>query len=264
VTTRPPVRLLHTSDVHLGMHDGADPLARGRSESGLRGVVDIGLRERVDLMVVAGDLFDHARVHEATLRLAAAEFARIGAPVVVVPGNHDHAGAGSVYDRLELTALAPNLTVLRAPGGETITFAALGVTVWGRPYCNQGPDFAPFAGAPRRRGTPPRASTWAIGVGHGHYMHPESVTHPSFRFDEAELLDLDFDYIALGHWERQARVAAGGIVATYSGTPASSADGHGGVLLVDFNATGEVVLRAQSLGVGGEHSHEAIPLLAGA
>jgi DNA repair exonuclease SbcCD nuclease subunit len=246
------------------MHDGADPLARERSEAGFRAVIDLGLRERVDLMVVAGDLFDHARVSEATLHFAASELARIGVPVVVAPGNHDHAGPGSVYDRLDLTALASNLTVLRAPDGETVAIAALGVTVWGRAYCNEGPHFAPFAGAPHRGASRRGASTWSVGVGHGHYAQAESGMHPSFRFDESDLTGLDFDYIALGHWERQARVAAGGIVAAYSGAPGGSLDGRGGALVVDLKATGEVDLLAHAFVDGARHSYEAIPLLTGA
>ena len=87
------MRLLHTSDWHVGK------AIRGRSRAAehqavLAEVAGIAERESVDLVVVAGDLFDTATptpeaeriVYRALLDLAAG-----GRPVVVVAGNHDSA-----------------------------------------------------------------------------------------------------------------------------------------------------------------------------
>ena len=64
---RRPFRLLHPSDVHLGGHDystGQHQERRELSEQRFRRVIDVGIAEQVDLFVIAGDFFDHARVHE--------------------------------------------------------------------------------------------------------------------------------------------------------------------------------------------------------
>ena len=87
------MRLLHTSDWHVGK------AIRGRSRAGehqavLAEIAGVAERESVDLVVVAGDLFDTATptpeaeriVYRALLDLAAG-----GRPVVVVAGNHDSA-----------------------------------------------------------------------------------------------------------------------------------------------------------------------------
>ena len=87
------MRLLHTSDWHVGK------AIRGRSRAAehqavLAEIAGIAERESVDLVVVAGDLFDTAAptpeaeriVYRALLDLAAG-----GRPVVVVAGNHDSA-----------------------------------------------------------------------------------------------------------------------------------------------------------------------------
>jgi exonuclease SbcD len=87
------MRLLHTSDWHVGK------AIRGRSRAGehqavLAEIVGIAERESVELVIVAGDLFDTATptaeaeriVYRALLDLAAG-----GRPVVVVAGNHDSA-----------------------------------------------------------------------------------------------------------------------------------------------------------------------------
>jgi exonuclease SbcD len=87
------MRLLHTSDWHVGK------AIRGRSrvaehQAVLAEIAGIADREHVDLVVVAGDLFETAAptaeseriVYRALLDLAAG-----GRPVVVVAGNHDSA-----------------------------------------------------------------------------------------------------------------------------------------------------------------------------
>ncbi len=88
------MKLLHTSDWHVGK------AIRGVSRADehravLREIAGIAEREEVDLIVVAGDLFDTSApapeseqiVYEALLQMA-----RTGAEVAVIAGNHDHAG----------------------------------------------------------------------------------------------------------------------------------------------------------------------------
>ena len=132
---RRPLRVLHTSDVHLGAYDRGSGRDSGHLreavEANFRAVIDVGLRERADLVLIAGDFFDNARVNEETLRFAAEQIARAEVPVVIGPGNHDHVGENSVYDRLDLTALAQNLRIQRAEEGETTAIEELDVEVWG-------------------------------------------------------------------------------------------------------------------------------------
>ena len=86
------VRLLHTADWHVGR------TLRGRSrhdehEATLDGLVELAESEAVNLVVVAGDLFDTAAptaeaerlVYQTLLRLAGDD-----RQVVVIAGNHDH------------------------------------------------------------------------------------------------------------------------------------------------------------------------------
>jgi len=261
---RRPLKFLHTSDVHLGAYDhGKDDAAnqkRAHFHDVFRRVIDVGRKDRVDFMVVAGDFFDNARVMEDTLHFAAEQIARLEAPVIICPGNHDHVGPGSVYDRFDLTSVARNLTIMRAPAGEYVYLDHLGVELWGRSHTEREPDFAPFRDAPGRR-----EAEWHIGVGHGHYLHPGSGTHPSYHIYEEHLELLDHDYIALGHWEQQTRVTAGGMVAAYSGAPQGLAGTTGGrVLLVHLEEDGSVRLVSKPLDENGPLiDHDDIPLLQG-
>ncbi len=261
MSARPPLRFLHTSDVHLGAYENArSEYDRQRHETMLEtfaGVIDLGLRERVDFMVIAGDFFDHARVHEETLHFAAEQVARLEAPVLLAPGNHDHVGPGSVYDRVDLTAVARNLRILRSPQGETVALDRLGVALWGRGHTEQDPDFAPLVGASSRGGAP-----WHIGVAHGHYLRSLTPPHGSYPIRKEHITAHDFDYLALGHWEQQTRVDGGDVIAAYSGAP----EGLAGierrrVLIVDLEESGAVRLTSHSLDGGVAIPQAEIPLV---
>jgi hypothetical protein len=102
--------------------------------------------------------------------------------------------------------------VLGVTHDEAVAFADLGLEVWGRPHRDYG-DMIPFE-MPRRRSTP-----WQIAMAHGHYVPVPDRTirlRPSWLIGDAELAATGADYVALGHWNRAAKVGA---VAYYSGSP---------------------------------------------
>ena len=225
-----------------------------------RTVIDLSISERVQFMVIAGDFFDNARVQEETMQFAGEQLARVPGPVVLLPGNHDHVGPGSVYDRLDLTELAPNLRLMRAPEGESVILEEFSVELWGRSHTELDPDFRPFENAPSRG-----EADWHIGIGHGHYLHPMSADHSSYHIYEDHFAVLDHDYFALGHWEQQTRVAAGDGLAAYSGAPDGLAGHTGGrVLMVHLEGDGTVRLVSHPLRQGAERlEHHDIPVLEG-
>jgi hypothetical protein len=65
---RRPATVLHTSDCHLGSG------AHGREERAFAQAIDLARRERVDAVLMAGDLFDSARMSDETLEWTAAQF----------------------------------------------------------------------------------------------------------------------------------------------------------------------------------------------
>ncbi|AXX28055.1 Exonuclease SbcD [Actinosynnema pretiosum subsp. pretiosum] len=87
------MRLLHTSDWHVGrVFHGRDLLRE--QEAVLGGLADLVADERVDVVVVSGDLFDRAVPNAEAVALCSRVLERLraaGARVVVTPGNHDSA-----------------------------------------------------------------------------------------------------------------------------------------------------------------------------
>ena len=152
------MRLLHTSDWHVGK------LIRGRSRADehravLAEIADVARTEAVDLVLVAGDLFETAApgpesegiVYQGLLDLAEV------APVVVVAGNHDNPR------RLE--AVAPLLHLGR-------------VTVLGRPAApdDGGAVLLDAGGTPVRLALLPFVSKRAI-VKAEHLMADDAYEH---------------------------------------------------------------------------------------
>jgi exonuclease SbcD len=100
------VRLLHTSDWHLGRSFHGESLL-DQQEAALDRIVQICREEAVDLVVIAGDLYDRAIPPAAAVALFTDTVRRLradGAVVVAIAGNHDSHVRVAVYDEL-LTAL---------------------------------------------------------------------------------------------------------------------------------------------------------------
>lgn len=85
--------MLHTSDWHVGRtFHGADLLVE--QESVLGGLADVVADERIDVVVVSGDIYDRAVPSAEAVQVCARVLARIraaGAHLVITPGNHDSA-----------------------------------------------------------------------------------------------------------------------------------------------------------------------------
>ena len=85
VRPRRPLRLLHTSDIHLecdsfGLSENGREMTLAMRRN-FTEVITIANREQVDLTLIAGDLFDSSRVTEEALEFAMDEIARAAMPV---------------------------------------------------------------------------------------------------------------------------------------------------------------------------------------
>ena len=121
------MRLLHTSDWHLGRSFHGASLLEEQAEA-LDRIVELAREGAVDLVVIAGDLYDRAIPPAEAVSLFTHTLARLrsaGIAVVAIAGNHDSHVRVSVYDQL-LTDLGVTIRgavtraaepVLVQPGG---------------------------------------------------------------------------------------------------------------------------------------------------
>jgi exonuclease SbcD len=87
------VRILHTSDWHLGRSFHREGML-GHQAAYVDHLLEVVEQERVDLVVLAGDVYDRALPPVDAVRLANEAFTRLAssrARVVVTSGNHDSA-----------------------------------------------------------------------------------------------------------------------------------------------------------------------------
>jgi DNA repair exonuclease SbcCD nuclease subunit len=201
------LRILHTADVHLS--DDLDPEARF---AGWRAF--LGQAGQADLLIVAGDLFDHGRVPQSLLDQVVEDLAATPVPVVILPGNHDLAGPGSVQERFDVTRAGPHVISLDAPDGRTAEVPGLDVTVWGRGMTDHTPANNPLAGH-----AAPGRGRWHIAVAHGHFQPAGPGEGRSSPLAEADLAVLECDYLALGHWHRYFEIPVAGVTGGYPGPP---------------------------------------------
>jgi DNA repair exonuclease SbcCD nuclease subunit len=181
---------------------------------GLRAVVAVAAEDRVDAVLVAGDLFDSGRVPDAVLEAAVDLLAEIDRPVVVIPGNHDALDEYSPYRRVDLGRAGAHVHFVGDPAGAAVVFDELALHVWARGIEHHVPAHRPLAG---HRAAPP--GYWSVVVTHGHYVGPDERSDRSSPIHAHEIADLECDYLALGHWHRFCDVSAGPVTAFYSGSP---------------------------------------------
>jgi DNA repair exonuclease SbcCD nuclease subunit len=216
---QPPARdivVVHSSDLHVD-HDYTARLHGGDGTAGLGCVLDAARAMAADVVLLAGDTFDSHRVPQDLIAQAAAVIAAAALPVVILPGNHDPAIDTAIYRDGPLAALN-NLHVIGVTHDEAVTFPNLSLEVWGRAHRDYD-DMIPLATVRARRA---RRTRWLIVMAHGHYVpRPDRSLgpRPSWLIGDDEIAATGADYVALGHWNRAARVGNGVVPAFYSGSP---------------------------------------------
>lgn len=230
--------VVHSSDVHVD-HDYTARLHGGDGAAGLAAVLRTARERHADLVLLAGDTFESHRLPADLLDRTAEIFAAAAIPIVLLPGNHDPAIPDAVFRHAGLAAIK-NLYVLGVTHEEAVHFPAFDLEVWGRAHRDYA-DMIPFAAAP------PRRMRWRIAIGHGHYQpisERSSGPRPGWLISDEDIAATAADYVALGHWNRAAKVG-NGIAAYYSGSP----DYAGTVNIVRLRTDGDVAVGQAPLGL---------------
>lgn len=106
-----PFSFVHVADLHLGYAQYNLDVRREDFENAFKEVVDKTIELNPDFMLVAGDLFHHARPSNVTLETTITNFRRLrdaGIPVLTVDGGHDSAPnivTGTILNPLDRAGL---------------------------------------------------------------------------------------------------------------------------------------------------------------
>ncbi len=229
--TRRKIRIVHTSDTHLG--DDWDPAAAQKALSAVVGGVHA---LNADALLIAGDVFDNARISDDVLNFFIGEMARAVVPVVILPGNHDLYDSATLYRRSPFDAAPANLHIINGTHGQRLSLPHLTLDIWGRAMDSHTPSFRPLAGIPTERN-----GRWLVAMAHGHFHFPDDTEERSSPIHPYEIAAAACDYMALGHWERFEDVSQDGVTAYYSGSPMGAAGSRNEVAVnvVDLDPVGE-------------------------
>ena len=235
------IRLLHTADWQIGKcygqfePDEAALLAEARFNTVER-LAALALERQVDLILVAGDVFDAQGVSDKTIHRLFHAMRGYAGPWLLMPGNHDAGLAESVWTRAaRLTAILDNVHVCL--NAEPLLLETLGVAILPAPLTQRHTynDLTEwFSGA----NTP--AGMLRIGLAHGSVqgiLAEEIDSANPIAAGRAEQARLD--YLALGDWHGTKQVDAR---TWYSGTPETDrfkANDSGQALLVELAGPGE-------------------------
>jgi len=256
-----PLRFLHTGDLHLdspfeGLSTAGPPevlaVLRSATTEAWRNVVRIALDERVDFVVVAGDVFEVASptlLGQTRFRDGLADLAAAGIGSYVVHGNHDPLDGRSWAPSLDFpdaahrfgSAAGESVAVVR--GGQEIA------RIHGRSY--------PAAAVRENYAAGMRADpSDAFSIGVLHTNVGDRPGHANYAPCSVEDLRASgMDYWALGHIHQPGQVLADP-PAYYCGIPQGRDPGELGVrgcYLVEVDAAGRVTPRLVATDVARWH-----------
>ncbi len=255
------MRILHTSDWHLGRSFHRVGMLEHQARF-LDHLVEVVRDEAVDVLVVAGDVYDRALPSVDTVALLGDALARLrsaGAELLLTSGNHDSARRlgfaaevlqlGGVHLRTAVTDLARPVLLDDAHGP---------VALYGLPYLEPAlcADELGAGGrsheavlahamarvradlARRRAGTRSLVAAHAFVVGGAPSDSERDISVGGVGSVPSQVFD-GVDYVALGHLHGRQRLAE---TVRYSGSPLaysfSEARHHKGSWLVDLGAHG--------------------------
>ncbi len=188
----------------------------------LRRICETAHERYVDLLIIAGDLFDRAIPTAAVRMQARGALADAGVPVLLIPGNHDPLEPGSPY---LIDQWPGNVRVAREPGWQSFTIG--GREVWAFGYTTADAHLGAWERFP---GCAPDA----IIALHATCLMPGIGDDRYYRFRPGEIPNCA--YLALGHHHMSALVSPMPR-ACYSGSPEplEPQEAESGALLVEID-----------------------------
>ena len=218
------LKILHTGDIHLDspfarLDARKAEIRRSELRAAFSAMFSYARTNGVDMILLAGDVFDRDFVTRETLAWMLREFEMTECPIVIAPGNHDCAAPGSIWTK---PIFPKNVHIFLSPTVEKFSFDELGVDVYGYAFVSPEMTECPLNGT--HADNPARIN---LLCAHGEIGVPLSRYCPISR---AALNDFGADYAALGHIHNAPQTEQiGNTLAAYCGCPEGRAFDEPGI-----------------------------------
>ena len=208
------LKFIHGADFHLDSAFAALPprqaAARRRESRELpQRLANYVNQNGIELVLLAGDLFDSASAYRDTAESLSAALGQMAAQVYIAPGNHDWYGPGSPY----LTVQWPdNVHIFTQPHLEAMAWPEKRLVLHGAAFTASEQSAGFLSGF-----AAPKDGNLHIGLLHGEIDPAEARYDPIWK---EEIAASGLAYLALGHIHKRTEpLTCGRTVCAWPGCP---------------------------------------------
>lgn len=209
------VRVLHCADLHFDtpfkeLSREVSSISKEELLEVFKNIIDLTIKEEIEVLLIAGDVFDNLTVNKNTLFFISNQLARIpNVRVFISPGNHDPYNEKSFYNMMKF----PENVYIFKGTLECKEIKELNLVIWGAGFRNSYENESLLSNMNIDK------SKINIMVMHGEIEKGSS----SNEYNPIYLKDIEssnLDYIALGHRHKFSGILKQGITSyAYSGCP---------------------------------------------
>lgn len=229
------LRIIHTSDIHLGAKFSAlgkkADAQRQALKDALAKVVDHALASKANLVLITGDLFDSNFPSPGSVSFVKAQLARLNEAhiwTMILPGTHDCLAKSSVYVREDLSRNLPYVYVFNDAAVSEYAIPDIDATIYAKPSSANKSAESPvafLASAAKNAMT-----RYTIAMAHGSVQIEGKSAPDDMPISLREIAESGVQYLALGHWHGAQDFSFGNTVAWYAGSPeVTYQEGKGGI-----------------------------------
>lgn len=190
------IKILHTADIHLdsvfsSLDISRAEVRRNELRAAFTSMMTYAKMNNVDMIVIAGDVFDGEYVTRETIALLQREFKNFGKPIFISPGNHDSVKEKSIWKK---KIFPENVHVFVSDHIESFELDNPAVTVYGYAFTDMNMTSSPL----RESSVTLAEDRINILVGHCDIV-AEGGHSTNCPVTAGELAAFGADYCALGH-----------------------------------------------------------------
>lgn len=214
------IKMVHAADIHAGhpissvMDTTRAAIRRREIQKSLERIVELARSENAQILLVAGDLFEHKYVSLSWVRETADLFRSVpDIRVYIAPGNHDPLVEDSPYCSVRWPE---NVTVFSSSTLETLEVPGTGVKVTGYAWTSHTDGTQVLKGK-----SLDNRDYFNVLLVHGEVVDEPGKTSGQtyLPISPQDIGACGAQYIALGHIHKPSEIRVGDALAVYPGSP---------------------------------------------